>query len=556
MPDGKATRAVVKLQYMAAEPGAANDGHASLLEGWECPVDEPMLDGPVSRRLAVVDFDPDSGAVQAGAPFLPPDRGRRLGRYRIADESDSDSAHFRQVSVFGAVMKMIDMFEEADVLGRKLQWAFSGEQLLVVPQAGIMQNAFYHRGSRSLQFFSFDDPKTPGAMVHTCLSPDIVAHEATHAILDGIAPDLYDATSPQALAIHEAVADIGAVMFALRSRRLGAQVMKMTGGDLKQSNAFNKIAQQFGEAVYGPGRPLRDLTNDRTMATAPNEPHELSEVLTGALYAVLVQLHDDAVDKRMATIQTSRFSASGFALNSAANRLKRLAFRGLDYLPPGEVSFADYGRAIVAADTSSNPHDHHLRDRAKDAFVARGIVASGAELDSVLPPGFMLPADLDLDLLLRSDWAAYQFCERFRAELMIPPGVSFELRPRLDVTKLTYQGDEVVAHTHELILKVGWRETKVTSLIPGLVEEVSVMYGTTLAINWDEQRICGLVSTSPRDASQKTAAARTHDDMRLAFLKQGLQSGLFVIGSPNVQLQGQTLRLKATGKMLHMMMEV
>lgn len=544
--------AVVKLQYMAAEPGAG-DGHPSLLEGWKYKADEPMLDGPVCRRLAVIDFDPATGALLPGAPFLPPGKTRKRGRYYVADEGDSDSAHFRQVSVFGAVMKMIDMFEEPDVLGRRLRWAFAGEQLLVVPQAGTMQNAFYHRGSRSLQFFSFDDPKTPGEKVHTCLSPDIVAHEATHAILDGIAPDLYDATSPQALAIHEAIADIGAVMFALRSRRLREQVLEMTGGDLKQSNAFNRIAQQFGEAVYGPGRPLRDLTNDRTMAEAPNEPHELSEVLTGALYSMLVKLHEEAISARLAAVPSSRFSASGFALNSAANRLKRLAFRGLDYLPPGEVSFADYGRAIVAADTSSNPDDHHLRDRAKEAFVERGIVASGAELDSVLPPGFLLPADLDLDLLLHSDWAAYQFCERFRAELMIPAGVTFEVRPRLDVTKLTFQGYEQIAHTHELILKAGWRENTLASLVPGLVEEVSVMYGTTLAINWDQRRICGLVSTSPRDASQATPSARNHDAMRVAFLEKALASGLLEIGSPNAQLQGHTLRLKATGQMLHMM---
>ena len=545
-------RAVVKLQYMAAEPGDG-DGHPSLLEGWEYEADEPMLDGPVCRRLAVVDFDPASGAVLPGAPFRPPGKTRKLGRYFIADEGDSDSAHFRQVSVFGAVMKMIDMFEEPDVLGRKLRWAFAGEQLLVVPQAGIMQNAFYHRGSRSLQFFSFQNPKSPGAMVHTCLSPDIVAHEATHAILDGIAPDLYDATSPQALAIHEAVADIGAVMFALRSRRLTTKVLQMTGGDLNQSNAFNKIAQQFGEVVYGPGRPLRDLTNTRTMANAPSEPHDLSEVLTGALYSMLVKLHEEAITERLAAVPSTRFSASGFALSSAANRLKRLAFRGLDYLPPGDVSFADYGRAIVAADTSSNPGDHHLRDRAKEAFVAREIVASGAELDSVLPVGFLLPADLDLDLLLHSDWAAYQFCERFRAELMIPAGVSFEVRPRLDVTKLTYQGDEQTAHTHELILKVAWRERMLACLVPDLIHEVSVMRGTTLAINWDQRRICGLVSTSPRDASQMTPSSQMHDAMRIAFLKQGLESGLLEIGSPNVQVQGHTLRLKATGQMLHMM---
>lgn len=551
MSDAGAGKTKVKLHYLAMEPGGPEDDRKSLLEGWEYDTAEPLLAGPVSRRVAVVDIDPDNGAVKSGAAFLAPKRGRKLGRYAVKNERKPDNQDFLQVSVFGAVMKTIDMFEEEDVLGRKLRWAFDGQQLLIVPRAGVMRNAFYHRDSRSLQFFFFENPAEPGKQIYTCLSPDIVAHEATHAILDGIAPDLYDATSPQALAIHEAIADIGAVMFALRSRRLREQVLKMTGGDLKKSNAFNKIAQQFGEALHGDERPLRDLFNKQTMSTAGQEPHDLSEVLTGALYAVMVTLQGEVIDSIVADEKVSRLSASGRALNSAAQRLKRLAFRGLDYLPPGEVSFADYGRAIVAADTSSNPNDHHLRDLAKAEFVRRKIVDLPDELDTVLPSHFLLPQDLDLQLLLESDWAAYQFCERFRTELMIPSNISFDVRPRLDVTKKTWQHGEVEARTRELILKVAWREIKTTD-VSSNPYEISVMHGTTLAINWDTRQICGLVSTSPRDASQFSRAAHDHDAMRLTYLAHLLKEGRLEIGTSNVQLQDGALRVRATGQMLHM----
>lgn len=548
----EASTRTVKLHYMAMEPGAAPANAKSLLEGWEYTTREPLLNGPVSRRLAVVDIDPDTGNVLPGAVFVPPSKKSKLGRYKVANEMDADQPDFQQVSVFGAVVRMMQMFEEPDVLGRQLRWGFNGEQLLVVPRAGRMQNAFYHRDSRSLQFFFFDDPKTEGKLVYTCLSPDIVAHETSHAILDGIAPDLYDATSPQSLALHEAIADIGAVMFALRSSRLGREVLEMTGGDLRKSNAFNKIAQQFGEAIHGDERPLRDLFNKHTMDDVSNEPHDLSEVLTGALYAVMVRVQDKTKKELAAEGGISEFSASGRALFSAGQRLKRLAFRGLDYLPPGEISFADYARAIVAADTSSNPIDHELRDIAKEEFVRRKIVAQGAELDRVLPISFVLPADLDLDLLVLSDWAAYQFAERFRAELMIPPNVPFDVRPRLDISKKTFQHGEVEATTREFILKVAWRENKLVNTGGGLFDEISITFGTTLAINWDQRQICGLLSTSPLDPSQLHAATAVNNMMREAHLKACLDEGLLEIGTPNVQLQGRTLRVRAMGQMLHM----
>ena len=121
---------------------------------------EPFfLDGPTSRRVSVLDFDADTGALQPGAKFLPPP-GNGTGRYQIADEHDVESRDFNQVSVFGTVLKTMEMFEEEDTLGRRLTWAFQAPQLLVVPRAGEMANAFYERDSHSLQFFFFTDSDT------------------------------------------------------------------------------------------------------------------------------------------------------------------------------------------------------------------------------------------------------------------------------------------------------------------------------------------------------------------------------------------------------------
>ena len=108
------------------------------------------------------------------------------------------------------------------ILGRRVEWALPGTQILVVPRAGDLDNAFYRRPRRSLQFFSFKWPSRPDQVVHTALSQDIVTHETAHTLIDGIAHDLYDAVDPQSLAIHESVADMTASMVTLRNReRLG-----------------------------------------------------------------------------------------------------------------------------------------------------------------------------------------------------------------------------------------------------------------------------------------------------------------------------------------------
>src|SRR5512134_1501617 len=129
----------------------------------EIEVEEDVfLDGPVSPRVAVLDFEPGSGSLAQSARFVPPSRPQDEGRYEIPTPIVQGDQHVDRVaaavSVFGAVHKTIRMFEEPDALGRKVRWAFAAPQLLVVPRAGDWANAYYERESQSLQFFYFDAP--------------------------------------------------------------------------------------------------------------------------------------------------------------------------------------------------------------------------------------------------------------------------------------------------------------------------------------------------------------------------------------------------------------
>jgi hypothetical protein len=303
-----------------------------------------------------------------------------------------------------------------------------------------------------------------------------------------------------------------------------------------------------------------------------NEPHDLSLVLTGALYALLVaeyeEIREEDYQEKLATETSKRqaagspaltekekgdihFSVSGFALFKASEKFKRIAFRALDYLPPGEISYADYGRAMVASDLYSNPDDPEPRDFIKREFERRGMVDQPSSLDPVAP-GFDLPSDLDLEQLRDSDWAAYRFAEMWREKLMIPEKVPFNVRPRLDVSRTTWQKNGVKARNRALLFKVAWQEAQSVG-VGELISEVAVTRGTTLAIDWNTKKVTTLLSTSPQHPSQADASTSINNAMRRAFLVTNIAEGTLELSAPEVQIQDKTLRVRATGQMLHMM---
>src|SRR5687768_14576923 len=206
----------VRLPQMVQDPELVASDGGVFDEDWLGLDEDHFLDGPITPRVAVVDLDPSTEELVPGAVFQLPTRNQKLGRYDV-DRDDVMSSTFIQVSVFATVYRTMYLFEQPKVLGRKVRWGFDAAQLLVVPRAGWMENAFYERRSHSLQFFSFE---ADGKVIHTALSRDIVAHETAHAVIDGIVPDLYDALDAQSLALHEGIADLTAMLMAITSSRL------------------------------------------------------------------------------------------------------------------------------------------------------------------------------------------------------------------------------------------------------------------------------------------------------------------------------------------------
>ncbi len=532
-------------QYGAMEPTESFTIHA----------EDFFLNGPVTRRVAVVDLDPVTGDLVTGCCFEAPGGAKKFGAYRISDGSKPDALDFMQASVFGTVLKAMYMFEDADALGRRLTWAFNGTQLLVVPRAGVWANAYYERESHSLQLFYIEGTAPDARPIYSSLSHDIVSHETAHAILDGIAPDLYHAVTPQSLAIHEAVADLTALILALKSKVLPRYVLDHNGGSIHDSTVFCGIAPEFQQArdPSGQRRYLRNLLNDKSLDPAladefqnPNhvnrsDPHGLSEVLSGAFYTVLVKGHDALKAYWAPRRSQTEFQVSGYALFLAAERMKRMLFRALDYLPPGEVSFADYGRAILASDAASHPGDGTVRDWIAEEFVRRFIVTSRADLEVPTNYEHSSLTGMDLQNLVDSDWIAYEYANQNREFLNIPPGVPFQVRPRLDVTKSYYLGGSEPTRIRECLFKVSWscQEPNASGAF-GAAQRL-ITAGTTLAIDWNTRKVRAKLTTDSAEGQ------RQDRDAVIQNLQKQLAQGVPV----RTEMIGGVLRVRATARMLH-----
>ncbi|MDF2697951.1 MAG: hypothetical protein K0S65_6334, partial [Labilithrix sp.] len=403
-----------------------------------------------------------------------------------------------------------------------------------------------------------------------------------HAVLDAIAPDLYDAMTPQSLAMHEAIADLVSLHCAIRCRALSDKVLADVGGKLEGagSTAFSVLAAELGEARDPLADYLRDLAEQvglpgsvRGMKkVASSSPHDLSVVLSGALYRVLLHHYGTArkdVTKKgiPASLAYKNFDKGPAgvwqcALFLAAERFKRFVFRALDYLPPGDATWLDLSHAILACDQAHHPDADDLRDALVRELVRRG-VGTEAELKPVpIQHDDDLLRGIDLKTLLESDWAAHEWVRRRREQLGIPPDVPFDVRRRLDVTKRIYHRAGRHEQSRELVLKVAWEQFEDNPKELLLARRRSVTRGTTLAIQWAEHasdhRILAHITSSSkaRDRAERDALLLRLEDDGLLRRAEGAASRQLGIGQTlYAEVTDDVMTMKGGARLLHIVSE-
>jgi hypothetical protein len=370
---------------------------------------EELKPGPSGPYVEVIDYDTTNQRYYQAVNL--DERAILLQGGLYPSESDP---RFHQQMVYAVSRETMHVFERA--LGRRLTWGYRRrEPLRLFPHAMQEANAFYDRNIKGIVFGYFaatDDPgaNLPNQTVFTCLSHDIIAHETTHAILDGQRRYFMQDTNPDVLAFHEAFADIVALFQHFSYGDALYDTMIRTGGfiyrsqidpvvkpsgdgpsvvyEMKRSNPLIDLARQFGESM-GRRSALRSALgtppNAHALETA-TEAHDRGAVLVAAVFdAYFTSLQNKTAD----LFRIARAGGAQVAANDIhpdlASRLCReatklsqhfltMCIRAIDYCPPVDITFGDYLRALITADSDLYPDDpHDYREAFIEAFRLRGI---------------------------------------------------------------------------------------------------------------------------------------------------------------------------------------
>ena len=117
------------------------------------------------------------------------------------------------------------------------------KSLTIEPDRGDDLNAYYDR--ESLSFFHH---QTGTTMTFSGASADVVSHEAGHAVLDAIRPDLWDTPYLEVGGFHEAFGDVTAIVTAL-SDLATRKALLAASPDLGTANFVEATAEDLSNAV-------------------------------------------------------------------------------------------------------------------------------------------------------------------------------------------------------------------------------------------------------------------------------------------------------------------
>jgi hypothetical protein len=365
---------------------------------------EPLGPGPEGAVVRVVDFDATAKVTHAPLDLdaLPP--GTRSGL-----KPSTTNRRFAQQMVYAVTMATYERFRQA--LGRTPDFAFAphpedardGRPLLKLharPHGIEDANAYYDPEQGALIFgYTYATSRAvgfnqPGSLVLTALSHDIVVHEMTHALVDGMRARFMLPSNPDVDAFHEALSDLVAIFQRFQYTELVVRAIERGGGGLT-SRLLTDIARQFGQATGDGAAALRsalvaaggpeDEVPEAFRYERTKEAHDLGAVLVAAVFDAFRWVFErkTAAIRRLAAAREGHVSRElaellGGHATKLAGQFLNIVVRAVDYCPPVDVTFGEYLRAMVTADYDLVPDDPWgYREALVRAFRRYGIVVDG-----------------------------------------------------------------------------------------------------------------------------------------------------------------------------------
>lgn len=427
-----------KLRGYAFDPSLSLNIETALINNivYKIPWEHRLGPGPTGEYVEVVDYDPTVNRW-----YEPVDLNHLFVAAQEGLEPSGSNPQFHQQMVYAVAMTTIKNFELA--LGRPVLWsprkkivkktqsknkkaaATNDENTKIVdefvrtlriyPHALRDANAFYSPQKKALLFGYFAARpadatlQMPDNLTFTCLSHDIIAHETTHAILDGLYRKYVDDTNPDVLAFHEAFADIIALFQHFTFPEVLKNQIAATRGDLNSQNLLGKLAQEFGIAIgnYGSLRDAIGTIDPKTNQWKPHaptgneyrtimEPHARGAILVSAVFDAFLTIYKSRVKDllRIASdgtgvlpqgeLHPDLVNRLASEASKTAGHVLRMCIRAIDFCPPVDITFGDFLRAVITADVDLIKDDNRdYRISFIDAFRKRGIYPTGIKNLSV-----------------------------------------------------------------------------------------------------------------------------------------------------------------------------
>ena len=278
-------------------------------------------------------------------------------------------------------------------LGRDIAWATPSEpgqplRLVVRPFGFRGANAGYSREAGDLSFGWFR-PRGERAgftlhdgIISTALSHDIVAHETTHALLDGLRSQFMNPTNVDVPAFHEGFSDLVALFLHFSYPDVVERGIRESHGSFTRGSLLTDLAREFGYARSrsGDAKALRsgvdidgiaafDSDVFPTKENAPRcydpteeDPHILGSVLVSAVFEAFTTIVKRKTERYYSIAgldpQAPTIVPLGDALvkmiaeeaSAVASQFLSICIRAIDYCPPADMEFGEYLRAMITAD--------------------------------------------------------------------------------------------------------------------------------------------------------------------------------------------------------------